>query len=1095
MGTPNYMAPEQIEHPQDVDHRADIYSLGVVFYQMLTGELPIGRFAPPSKKVQIDVRLDEVVLRALEKEPELRYQQASEVKTEVESIVTTPNAVDAVSQSTAVPDGWLWAPFQTPLIREICAHMTEAEKRDALWRALLFGFWNAGTIFGPFFCVLYVPSPLGWIVGIVALVIGLSFSSLWRRMEREFLCSTAWAKQQGIKPETLRLSRFAPPIGDQPRERSTLAGVHNGRRVLNGRGLAARLIDVAVAAAIIALVLLMVLCGVGWAVCFVLFLLLVMLIVEKPPIEMEPAIAEAQRSVGWPAIGLTVTGIFTIGLVFTGTFQKAMTIVLLLVAFGTTAIRELPREATPAVVHVPIFLVAISIVILDAAWKMKRLQAYRLAVIASLLAIVISPSNLIGLPVGIWALAVLRQRDVREAFAANASLRKRWTGRSWLHKLGICVAVALLTVMVVRTFVIFDFVVGDDSAAPELPRGSRVIAWKPANTFVPHDLIVCKFNGGYTDLGRVVRNEGADLIVNRNGHPDVKVPREAVVGKVICVYWRASATPPAEPDKSAAHLPESPSFDSGVSPRAAVDSAHTPPPSPKTQAEVSQTEQKAQAERIQTLQKVVEVVDAQIHAGTAMPEERIAAVDAVLQAQLDAARTEAERIAILEELLDNRRDFEKITMARFQNGRCSELDYDQAQAERLEAEIRLAKEKPAAGTDNPKPGANREVNENIRKLQNQRIVSRAKACVISDAQYRYGTADFSQRIAASEALLEAELEAAETKAARIALLQKLLLIRLDFEKYTQGQFIKGKGSQATCLRAKTDRVATEDRLAKEKVAADTDDSPSIRGEPVKPRGATLLYWVSRGSWKRKVTAETMDEARAIVDRSLNAGAKKFARVRVLDASFLIEVALLRADDADLQRVQRLLSRPGMLEFRILAYDNKDKAIIELAQKDGEKIAVRDAAPPYNEVAWWVPLKQDQENVFNFATAAERTVDRYPNTWELLVLPDHYNVSDAYITKAAVETENGSPCVIFTLNEEGATLMAKLTGEHLADHSTLSRGYRLGIILNGELIDAPFISKVISNRGKITGKLAKEQAAEIAETLNAPCLPMALKPVP
>jgi tRNA A-37 threonylcarbamoyl transferase component Bud32 len=86
VGTPHYMAPEQLERPREVDQRADIYSLGVVFYELLTGELPIGRFAPPSEKSAADPRVDPIVLRALEKERERRFRSAGEVKTSVERI-------------------------------------------------------------------------------------------------------------------------------------------------------------------------------------------------------------------------------------------------------------------------------------------------------------------------------------------------------------------------------------------------------------------------------------------------------------------------------------------------------------------------------------------------------------------------------------------------------------------------------------------------------------------------------------------------------------------------------------------------------------------------------------------------------------------------------------------------------------------------------------------------------------------------------------------------------------------------------------------------------------------------------------------------
>jgi tRNA A-37 threonylcarbamoyl transferase component Bud32 len=123
LGTPNYMAPEQIENPAKVNHRADLYALGVVFYEMLTGRLPLGGFEPPSKIASVDARLDEVVLRALEREPARRYQQAREIRCAVETATgrfhTLPG--DVHSQQTAAARRSFMPPWSVPAVTAVLA--------------------------------------------------------------------------------------------------------------------------------------------------------------------------------------------------------------------------------------------------------------------------------------------------------------------------------------------------------------------------------------------------------------------------------------------------------------------------------------------------------------------------------------------------------------------------------------------------------------------------------------------------------------------------------------------------------------------------------------------------------------------------------------------------------------------------------------------------------------------------------------------------------------------------------------------------------------------------------------------------------------
>ncbi len=104
MGTPGYAAPEQFGSDSKVDSRADIYSLGVVMYQMLTGGMPVGAFPMPSEvNPHVDIRVDEVVMRAMQQDPNERFQTISEISERLTLIRATENDVPVETKPEVDP--------------------------------------------------------------------------------------------------------------------------------------------------------------------------------------------------------------------------------------------------------------------------------------------------------------------------------------------------------------------------------------------------------------------------------------------------------------------------------------------------------------------------------------------------------------------------------------------------------------------------------------------------------------------------------------------------------------------------------------------------------------------------------------------------------------------------------------------------------------------------------------------------------------------------------------------------------------------------------------------------------------------------------
>jgi len=390
MGTLYYMAPEQVERPLEVDHRADIYSLGVVFYELLTGQLPVGHFPMPSEKAGTDAFLDEVVLRAMEREPERRYQRASDVKTDVE----------APAHRATLP-----APRTRADDMEVARHQLKGPANGLM--------------------VMGVLGPLGWLIALLIYALVL------------------YVDRGGYMPQIrFDLRNYYGPFVTF----SLLNAIAGGFLIVGARKM--KRLDAYELSVITSLSVVLQIATPTFPISFIVggwsFWVLRKPEVraafadelrrrarapaaEEPPPRTDsaraagvaslnvirqarPAQAEPEKSsppvirVRWPALGLLLVGVLHTA------------ILPVSVLLGWLQLTQSPTWYRSAALPL-VLSVSLGALIIAGAVGMLRLRSHGLATIAAILALLpCGPAWPIGLPVGIWALFVLAAPDVKAAF-------------------------------------------------------------------------------------------------------------------------------------------------------------------------------------------------------------------------------------------------------------------------------------------------------------------------------------------------------------------------------------------------------------------------------------------------------------------------------------------------------------------------------------------------------------------------------------------------------------------------------------------------------------------------------------------------------
>ena len=167
LGTPHYLAPEQLDSPNEADHRVDIYAVGVVLYELLTHQLPVGTFEAPSQiNSALDHRYDSIVSRALNRRPTGRFQSAEELRQALDQVQAGPEASYEVVDNPGLKSQFSYA--CVPFERDDWAGFAEARGTiQATETGLLLEYQVSDKLWGKFRSILRsIALPWNRVVGV-----------------------------------------------------------------------------------------------------------------------------------------------------------------------------------------------------------------------------------------------------------------------------------------------------------------------------------------------------------------------------------------------------------------------------------------------------------------------------------------------------------------------------------------------------------------------------------------------------------------------------------------------------------------------------------------------------------------------------------------------------------------------------------------------------------------------------------------------------------------------------------------------------------------------------------------------------------------